>query len=121
MLETSYPLTNADYRRLNHVDTIRAGQELRELVQTGLVDQHSTGRWTHYSLKVPGELPVSEIPKTDKKNIEFVLEHGSISNAQCRELLIVELQRASYLLKKMAADGKLRRERSHRWARYLLS
>ena len=115
-------ITNADYRRLNHVDTIRAGQELRELVQTGLVEQHSTGRWTHYSLKVPGELPVSEIPKTDKeKIIEFVLEHGSISNAQCRELLKVELQRASYLLKKMAADGKLRRERSHRWARYLLS
>jgi hypothetical protein len=69
LLETSYPLTNADYRRLNHVDTIRAGQELRELVQTGLVDQHSTGRWTHYSLKVPGELPVSEIPKTDKEKI----------------------------------------------------
>ena len=32
-------ITNSDYRRLNRIDAMTAGQELRGLVQTGLVEQ----------------------------------------------------------------------------------
>ena len=118
-------ITNADYRRLNHVDAARAGQELRELVQTGLVYQHSAGRWTHYTLcyplKMPEEMPRPAVPETDEgKIITFVREHGSINNAECRALLGVSLRRASYLLNKLVEEGFLRREKGKRWARYLL-
>jgi len=112
-------ITNADYRRLNHVDTIRAGQELRELVQTGLVEQHSAGRWTHYSLTAPGELPVKEMPETEgDKILAFVQVHESINNTECRGLLGVPFRRAKYLLQSLVAEGKLRREKSGRWSRY---
>jgi len=44
-------ITNSEYRRLTHVDALVAGQELRGMVQTGLVEQRGTGRWTSYALK----------------------------------------------------------------------
>ena len=44
-------IDNRDYRRLNRVDTIAAGQDLRGMVQTGLVEQTGFGRWTKYALK----------------------------------------------------------------------
>lgn len=118
-------ITNADYRRLNHVDALRAGQELRELAQTGLVDQHSSGRWIRYTLeytlKVPEETLVPAVPETDEgKVIAFVRGHGSINNAECRALLGAGIRRASYLLNKLVAEGFLRREKEKRWARYLL-
>jgi hypothetical protein len=37
-------------------------------------------------------------------------ERSSINNAECHELLGIDLQRASYLLKKLAAMGALKRE-----------
>lgn len=42
---------NSDYRRMNRVDALTAGQELRGLVQAGLVEQRGAGRWTSYALK----------------------------------------------------------------------
>jgi predicted HTH transcriptional regulator len=113
-------ITNADYRRLNHMDRIRAGQELRELVQTGLVEQHSAGRWTHYSLEVPGELRVPEMPGTEEdKILNFVRENGSINNAKCRELLGVKEERAWYLLLKLCRANLLSPEGKGRWRRYV--
>ena len=46
-------ITNSEYRRLTHVDALAAGQELRGLVQAGLVEQRGAGRWTTYALKPP--------------------------------------------------------------------
>jgi ATP-dependent DNA helicase RecG len=43
-------ITNSEYRRLTHVDATVAGQELRGLVQAGLVEQRGVGRWTSYAL-----------------------------------------------------------------------
>jgi ATP-dependent DNA helicase RecG len=114
-------ITNADYRRLNHVDALRAGQELRELAQTGLVDQHSAGRWTHYTLKVTGEFHGLEVPETEEEKIlALVRERGSISNAECRDLLHVNKRRATTLLNRMALTGVLQQVGQRRWSRYRL-
>jgi len=64
--------------------------------------------------------PIS-FPKTDEENIfEHVKQHNSISNAQCRDLLNVDIHRASYLLRKMYREGLLTRQGGHRGARYSL-
>lgn len=47
-------------------------------------------------------------------------QHVSISNTECRTLLSVDLQRASYLLKKLHADGVLEKQGERRWTRYSL-
>ncbi|MCF6289581.1 MAG: hypothetical protein L3J03_01045 [Desulfobacterales bacterium] len=116
-------ITNSDYRRLNRVDTIVAGQELRGLAQAGLVEQQGVGRGTSYTLNVPHKLPVEQQPPQsgEERIIAHVREHGSINNAECRELLGVDMTRASYLLKRMTHAGVLRREGKLRWARYALS
>lgn len=112
-------ITNADYRRLNRVDAVAAGQELRGLVEAGLVEPHGASRWTSYTLRVPREHSAQEAELADEQKIlSYVRERGSINNAECRELLGIDLQRASYLLKKLAAAGILKREGERRWARY---
>ena len=114
-------ITNSEYRRLNRVDAMVAGQELRGLVEAGLMEQQGVGRWTSYQLKVSPELPKEqELQADEEKILEYVRQHGSINNAECRDLLHIDLHRASHLLKKMHAHGTLRREGERRWARYRL-
>jgi hypothetical protein len=94
---------------------------LRGLVQAGLIEQHWASRWTYYRLKILRELPEQKVPQADEdKILAYVRKHGTINNTECRELLSVDLQRASYLLKRMAAEGTLKREGERRWARYRL-
>ena len=114
-------ISNSDYRRLNHVDSMQAGQELRTLVQEGLIEQHGVSRWTYYTLKEL-ERPVehTQQPSEEERILAFARQNGSISNAECRDLLDVDLQRASYLLKKMTREGRLQQEGERRWARYRL-
>ncbi len=45
-------IDNRDYRRLNRVDVITAGLDLRGMVQVGLIEQTGVGRWTKYTLKI---------------------------------------------------------------------
>lgn len=114
-------ITNSDYQRLNHVDSVTANRELRGIVQSGLIDLHSTRRWAYYTPNVPAEVKVSQPVQTDEEKIlVYVRNHGSINNAECRNLLHVGMQRASHLLKKMHMRGSLVREGEHRWARYRL-
>src|SRR5262245_13602281 len=80
-------ITNSDYRRLNRVDAVIAGQELRGLLQTGLIEQHGASRWTSYTLRVPHELPKPSTLQVDKEKIlAYVREHSSINNTECRRL-----------------------------------
>jgi len=114
-------ITNSEYQRLNRVNAMVAGQELRGLVQTGLVAQHGASRWTSYTLGIPREpLELKTLQADEAKILAFVREHGAINNTECRKLLQVDLQRASYLLKKLVAEGRLKREGERRWARYRL-
>lgn len=113
-------LTNSDYRRLNHVDTVTATRELRGLVQAALIEQHSTGRWAYYTLSVPIDVrPLP--PQTDEERIlGFVREHGWINNAECQRLLNVPFRRASTVLTGMYRRNLLRREGRSRWTIYRL-
>jgi ATP-dependent DNA helicase RecG len=112
--------TNSDYRRLNHVDTMAAGQELRGLVQAGLVKQHGASRWISYTLRVPFE-PRRQRPLTDEEKIlEYVQAHSVITNAECRTLLGIDDKRAWYLLSKLCKLGALKQIGEGRWRRYTL-
>lgn len=114
-------ITNSEYRRLNHVDVIMAGQELRGLVEAGLIEQQGIGRWTSYQLKVSSELPEERKPQTDEDRIvAYVRAHHSITNVECRTLLSVEEHRAYYLLKKLCDAGWLRPVGIGKGRRYVL-
>ena len=69
----------------------------------------------------PSSSPVVDASSGDEERIlAFVRERGSISNTECRTLLGVDLQRASYLLKKMHGEGVLEKHGERRWTRYEL-
>jgi ATP-dependent DNA helicase RecG len=114
-------ITNSDYRRLNRVDAVIAGQELRSLLQTGLIEQHGASRWTAYTLQVPHELPRQNTLQVDEEKIlVYVREHGSINNTECRRLLEVDDKRAWYLLNKLCNLGMLKHVGKGRWSHYTL-
>ena len=98
-----------------------AGQDLRGMVQAGLLEQTGFGRWTKYSLITPGddvEEPVLE--PNEAKIIEYLKNHGTITNAECRGILQADVHHTSYFLKKMTEKGLIKREGRHRWTRYRL-
>jgi len=94
-------IDNRDYRRLNRVDMMTAGQDLRGMVQTGLVEQTGFGRWTKYRLFISDVgVKVTAIEPDEEKIISYIKRHGSITNADCRDLLQANLHNTSYFLKK---------------------
>ena len=68
----------------------------------------------------PGSL-VNEPLSQEEQILALVREQGSIGNRECRDLLCVDLHRASYLLKKLHAEGILEKRGESRWTRYELS
>ena len=114
-------INNGLYRRLNRVDAVVAGQELRNLMQADLVDQQGVSRWTYYTLKAPLELPEREMEETDEERIiAYVREHGSINNKECRDLLGVNEVRAYYLLNKLSKRKRLEPRGEDKVRRYIL-
>ncbi|MGH8760268.1 MAG: ATP-binding protein [Burkholderiales bacterium] len=117
-------ITNRDYQRLNHVDSVMANRELRGLVQAELIEQHSTRRWAYYTLKVKPEIgapqPVAPAMTDEEKVLDYVRQHGSIKRAECARLLEMTEVQARYLLQKMRQAGVLNLESSGRGARYVL-
>ena len=114
-------LNNSDYRRLNRVDPMLAGQEPRGLVDADVIDQEGIGRWTRYRLEVSPELAAQRKPQTDEDRIVArVREAGSITNSGCRELLGVDDTRAYYLLKKLCDAGRLKPDGKGKCRKYVL-
>ncbi|MCC7265005.1 MAG: sigma-54-dependent Fis family transcriptional regulator [Candidatus Latescibacteria bacterium] len=69
----------------------------------------------------PPPASVAGHPANDEEQIlAYVRQHGSIGNTECRDLLAVSPERASYLLKKLNAQGLLEQEGARRWSRYRL-
>ena len=52
--------------------------------------------------------------------LALIRERGVTTNGECRELLKTDRHHASYLLRKMAENGRLRVEGHGRWAQYRL-
>lgn len=123
-LKHNQRMTNNDYQRLNHVDSVIANRQLRHMVQLGLIEQHSTRRWAHYTLKESLTAVISSEPKImteEEKVLEYIRRHKSITNAQCRNVLGTDdLQWASRILKKMHKLGKLKQQGERRWTKYTL-
>jgi predicted HTH transcriptional regulator len=91
------------------VDAVVAGQELRDLVEVGLVERQGVGRWTSYQLRMSSELPEEREPQTDEDRIvAYVQSRNSITNIECRTLLSIEEYQAYYLLKKLCDTGRLK-------------
>lgn len=66
-------------------------------------------------------LATPEGTRAEKERIvAYVREHGSISNAQCRELWDVGMHRACYLLRPLHRADVLKQDSSGRWAQYRL-
>jgi hypothetical protein len=84
-----------------------------------LIEQQSAKRWTYYTLKVPRDLPSPLAPESDEEKIlARAREKGSINNADCQQLLGVDVKRASYLLKKLSDQGQLKPRGKGRWRSY---
>jgi predicted HTH transcriptional regulator len=114
-------VTNSEYRRLNRVDTTAAGQELRGLVQVGLVEQKGVGRWTTYTLETSLRTPKGRQPEKDEdKILAYVKKHSSINNTECRELLGVDDTRAYYLLNKLCKINKIKPEGKGKGRQYVM-
>ena len=114
-------MTNSDYQRLNHMDSVTANRELRGLVQSGLTKQHSTRRWAYYTLNLPAEEKVTPPSLTNEEKIlAYVREHGSIRRNECRQLLGISNDKARHLLAKMCKRGLLFKTGERKDTRYSL-
>ena len=115
-------ITNKDYRGLNGVDVVKASRELQGLIEAGLANQIGLGRRTSYRLRTSTEKQPEQAGRNCEEQIlNFVKEHGSISNTECRTLLGVDRRRASYLTDKMVAQGLLVAKGERRGVHYRLS
>ncbi len=112
-------MTNGDYQRLNHVDSVSANKDLRKLVQLGLIEQNGMRGLAYYTLKSSTTAKVL-LQAEEEKILEYIRENGSINNSECRELLHVDIQRASYRLQKLHKQKLLERKGERRWSRYFL-
>jgi ATP-dependent DNA helicase RecG len=114
-------MTNSDYQRLNHVDSVTATRELRGLVRTSLIRQHGTRGGAYYVLGVAPHVDTKKPPeRAEDAVLAFVKKHGSINNAQCRELLAIRQHQAYALLRGMVESDMLRLVGKKRGARYVL-
>jgi len=114
-------ITNSEYRRLNHVDSVVANRELTGLVQTGLTKQHKARRWAYYTLTAPSEIEAPKITQTDEEKVlDYVKKYGSINNSECCIALGVKPSHSWYLLKKLSKQGLLKPRGEKRWMRYIL-
>ena len=115
-------MTNNDYQRLNHVDSVTATRELRNLTDYGLVDLHGSRRWAYYTLNVPVEAALLQaaLETDEEKILAYVRKYGSIKRAECQALLNVTETQARYTLKKMKDRLLLRLEGTGKLSHYLL-
>jgi len=119
-LRHNEPMTNGDYQRLNHVDLATANRDLRKLVHLGLIEQNGACRWTYYTLK-SSTTPKLILQAEEERILEYIRKNGSINNSECRELLYIDIQRASYRLQKLYKHRLLERKHVGKWPRYFLA
>jgi len=114
-------ITNSDYRRLNNTTTVEATRELRGLVDLKLIEMHGTRRWAYYTLVVEAGVELEPADRLARLVLDYVREHGSITNRECRDLLGWKEEKrgkAYRLLSRLVRERKLRREGHGRGTRY---
>lgn len=115
-------IANADYRRLNHVDPLVAGQELRGLVQQGLVAQDGVGRGTTYRLLVDNRSVVHTNGDSTLGDavVALVRARESVTSGDCQTELGLNKDQAYRLLNNLVQSGRLKAVGEGRWRRYTL-
>ncbi|HSW29712.1 MAG TPA: ATP-binding protein [Longimicrobiales bacterium] len=120
LLRNGQELSNEVFRKFNALDSRQATRELKALVDRGLVESHSSGRWTTYHLSMgPGRfaqrvLPwgqgVAVTPEKGPEAVARLLERrGTLSRAELADLLGAPDSTVRYWLKKLIAAGRVRR------------
>lgn len=130
-LRTNPSLTNSDYRRLNNTSTVKATQELRELVDLELIEMHGTRRWANYTLlaKIEIETPQQVTYATrglnarQMKAMRYLKKHREITSALYCEKIAPDISQrmARKDLKGLEEQGLVIRIGRTRGARYVLS
>ena len=98
---------------------------IRRRTDTWQHGRPSTMAPPRFEVQVNGSAPgeetaTGETALPEEKILAYVKERDSINNAECRQLLSIDLQQASYLLKKLHENGLLERRGERRWSRYYL-
>jgi ATP-dependent DNA helicase RecG len=115
-------ITNSDYRRLNRVNMMIAGQDLRGMVQAGLIEQTGFGRWTKYALRIQDDsVEKPALRSGEDKILAYVDKHGTINNSECRKMLGINEKQAWYLLSKLSNSGTLKRQGKGKARRYTMA
>jgi len=115
-------ITNSDYRRLNRVNMMIAGQDLRGMVQVGLIEQTGFGRWTKYALRIQDDsVEKPALRSGEDKILAYVDKHGTINNSECRKMLGINEKQAWYLLSKLSNSGTLKRQGKGKARRYTMA
>ncbi len=94
-LRTNPRMTNSDYRRLNNTSTVEATRELRELVDSELIEMHGTRRWAYYTLTrrvetaTPRQATFIDLGLNARQveAMRYLEEHGEITSAVYSEVI----------------------------------
>ncbi|MCI0536252.1 MAG: sigma-54 dependent transcriptional regulator [Verrucomicrobiales bacterium] len=105
-------------------------EHLRFLREPHLASTAQSDTWLNAELSPEGErcgnssgekqIARSSNSGEEEAILNYVRQHGTINNTQCRELLAVGIHRAWYLLRKLQRRGSLVQDNSRRWALYRL-
>jgi transcriptional regulator with GAF, ATPase, and Fis domain len=102
-------------------------RELKNIIEHALIRSAGAPIEPHHMQMLASNAPTVEPPtdafpsSEEKKVMAYVRKHGSINNTQCRQLLDLDYNQASYFLKKMKGAGLLVSEGERRWTSYRLA
>lgn len=121
-------ITNADYCRLNNVDSLVATRELRGLVESGVVDMHGSRRWAFYVLVDEASKQqilidiLQNLNPRQQAALEYVRQHGQATSADYVRLANGKITQrtAQNDLAKLVKMGVLRQVGSKRATYYVL-
>ncbi len=121
-------LTDGALKLLNSYSFPGNIRELRNLMEYGLIrsgGQDIDASHLHLiSPDMPSPQPVevqSDTFSQEEMVFKYLKKSGKINNRECQSLLNTDHHRASYLLKKMNKEGKLKKQGERRWSYYVLT
>ncbi len=128
-LHTQKRLSTEALARQIQRDAAQARHTLEQLVESGLVQAHGTGRGRSYTLsahvyRAEGK-PVAYTRQAGFSTLQHeqmvlghIGHHGQIRRSEAAELCQLDVSQASRLLRRLAAEGKLVQHGERRWAFY---
>lgn len=124
-------------QRLTHYSYPGNIRELKNILERAVIESGNSGSIgnseLHFFYEAAGfeetgqeinenniKLDAVNEPNDEAVVVEYVRKNGIINNTVCRQLLNVDRNRSSYLLRKLEKQGRLISEGQGRWAQYRL-